>query len=124
MAENGTTWRPTARQAKVLEAASLAGVGRTITAICEEAGVPARTFYNWLRDDPDFKTAWEDSWRVSLKRHLPGVIAAQIDRAINGDTKAARLLADVAGLIKQKLEHSGEVTQRVIGIEVVKPSDD
>lgn len=108
----------------MLDAAQETGTSRTITALCEEAGVDRSLFYRWLRQDPNFRAAWEDTWRSSIKRHLPGVIAAQLDRALNGDTKAARLIADVAGLIKQKLEHSGEVTQRVISIEVVKPSDD
>lgn len=111
MAQNSTEWRPKPRQKKILEEAQEAGLHRSVTVICEEAGIPRRTFYNWLKDDPEFADAWESIWRCAISKHLPGVIAAQIKKALTGDTAAARLLADLAGVIRQhhEIETPGEI---------------
>lgn len=92
-----TKWRPTKKQAAMLTAASEAGLNRTITAVCEEAGVARPTFYRWL-DDPHFKREWENAWYGATRRHMPGVVAAQIDAALKGDTAAATFVARMAGL--------------------------
>lgn len=116
--QKSTEWAPTPRQAKVLEAAQEAGLNRNISTICEEAGVNRTSFYRWLKEDTGFKAAWQDIWRSSITRHMPAVVAAQVRKAEEGDTNAAKLLSDLAGVLKQKVEHTGDMT-----IVVKKPDD-
>lgn len=104
MPQKSSVWVPTPKQAAALEAAQDAGLNRSISAICAAAGVDRRGFYRWLDHDPEFRSAWDDVWRGSLRRHLPGVVAAVIAKAEDGDVPAARLVADLAGLTKQRLE--------------------
>jgi hypothetical protein len=96
-----TKWRPKPRQKRILEAAQTAGFDRTITAICEEAKVPRRTFYYWLEKDPCFADAWDKVWRRAIVRHMPSVVAAMALKARKGDVGAGRLIADLAGAVKQ-----------------------
>ena len=103
----GAPWRPTSQQKAVIEAAGECGLKRTISAVCEEGGVSRFTFYHWLKHDPDFAAVWDKVWYGQVRVHLPGVVAAQIVKAYEGDTAAARLVVDLSGVIKQKLEHSG-----------------
>lgn len=115
MPQNSSLWRPTPKQRAALEAAQDAGLDRSITTICEAAGVDRRGFYRWLEKDADFRAAWDDIWRGSIRRHMPGVVAAMVAKAQQeGDVPAARLLADMAGLTKQRIEaelkHGGTVT--------------
>jgi len=106
MSQISPTWTPTPKQAAVLEAAQEAGLNRSIAAICAAAGVDRRGFYRWLEKDPHFKAAWEDIWRSAIRRHLPGVVAAMIAKAQDGDVPAARLIADLAGVMRQRVEAS------------------
>lgn len=108
MSEHATGWTPTPNQAAVLEAAQEPGLKRSIVAICRAAGVDRSRLYAWLAEDADFRAAWEGLWQVSLKRHLPGIVAAQVDKAQKGDTAAARLLLDLAGMLTQKHKISGD----------------
>lgn len=106
MPQNTTDWMPSLKQAKVLEAAQDAGLNRSIVAICEAAGVDRTSWYRWMKRDEKFRLAWREIWYGTLERHLPGVIAAVIAKALEGDIPAARLIADLAGVLKQKVEHS------------------
>ena len=114
MPQNTTNWVPTPKQAAVLEAAQEAGLNRSISAICESAGVDRTGFYRWLHKDPQFAAAWEDVWHGTIKRHLPGVVAAVIAKAQDGDIPAARLVADLAGVLMTRMDarfqHDGKVT--------------
>lgn len=87
------------------------GIRRTIEAICQEAGVSRASYYRYL-DDAEFREAWEAAWRGSIRRHLPGVVAAMIERALSGDVKAARLVADMAGAITRQSHVSIDVAVR------------
>jgi len=109
MAQSGTEWYPRPQQAKVLEAACTSGLKRNVLRICKEAGVPVRTFYNWMRRDAGFRAAWADLWREMVTRHLPGVMAAAITKAQGGDVPAQRLLSEIAGIVKNQVEQSGEL---------------
>lgn len=104
MPQNSTNWTPTPKQAAVLEAGQEAGLNHSISAICEAAGVDRKSFYNWINRDQNFKTAWENIWAHSIRRHMPGVVAAMIAKAQDGDVPAARLVADLAGVTRQRLE--------------------
>lgn len=113
MSQNATNWTPTPKQAAVLEAAQEAGLNRSIVALCEAAHVDRKSFYRWFKDDPEFKAAWEEIWTHSIRRHLPGIVAAQVAKALDGDTPAARLVADMAGVLTTrmdaKVQHTGKM---------------
>ena len=99
--QNGTDERLTPRQLAVLEAASEAGMKRTIVAVCQECRVPRSRFYDWLNKNEAFRAAWEAAWHGTIRRHLPGIVAAQLHKALDGDTVAARLLMEAAGVLDQ-----------------------
>jgi AcrR family transcriptional regulator len=112
-------WHPSPIQARVLECATAPGVQRTITAICEEAGVATSTVYRWLQKDADFAAAWGETWRGSIRRHLAGIVAAQVTQALSGDTPAARLLLEAAGVLKQEYGGSAPIVIRnYIGVKI------
>lgn len=98
------TWEPSPRQRKVLAVAIEAGFERDLKKIAAAAGVPRRTLYNWL-DDENFRDAFENIWRVMLGRHIPGIVSAQIKLAQKGDSRAARLILDLCGAIRQVHKH-------------------
>lgn len=107
---NGTAWTPTSKQKAVLLAAMEVGLNRTITAVCLEARIDRKSFYRWLKDK-QFRDAWEQAWHGNIQHHLPGVISAQLEKALAGDTAAARLVADLAGVLKIKAEVSAPEDQ-------------
>lgn len=109
MQQNATDWTPTPKQAKMLQCAQEDGLNRNITALCREAGIAPSTFYRWLQRSPGFKAAWEEVWRGSIRRHLPGVVAATIAKALDGNIQAARLITDLAAATKSG--HEVNVTQ-------------
>jgi len=111
-------WIPSPLQAKVFDAAQKPGVGRTITAICKEAGIDRKTFYRWMTGDPGFKEAWENIWEGSVKRHMPAVIAAMVEKARKGDVNAARLLAEMGGMLKQRVSIGGDDKMPSLKIEI------
>lgn len=98
-AQIGTSWSPSPKQAAFLEAATECGFDRNISTIARAAGVPRRTVYNWLDNDPGFKDAWENLWKKTLSRHVPGVVAALVKRAQRGDVPAAKVVLDLAGFL-------------------------
>ena len=113
------------RQAHLIECAMEPGMQRTITAVCEAAGVTRVTFYRWVREDSDFREAWEDAWRGSIRRQLPGVAAAMIHQALAGDVRAARLVVDMAGVVTREhkltlptLREEAERLARATGLNV------
>jgi hypothetical protein len=102
-------WIPSPKQVKVLQAAQEIGFDRGIREICRKAGVTHKSFYEWLKNDPDFAAAWRELPWEMIGHHLPGITSAVIKKAQGGDVQAARLIADLLGLIKQKREISGSV---------------
>src|SRR5258705_183921 len=108
-AQSRTEWIPSPAQANLLEVASQAGLHRNLTEVCKAARVPRRTFYDWLRYDANFKSAWGNLWRLQIEHHLPGVTAATIHQAQRGDVGAARTIMEVAKILKHQMEHSGNI---------------
>lgn len=99
---NQTNWRPSPKQAAVLETAMQAGLNRNITAICHAAGVSRAAFYEWLNKDAGFIEVWERVWYRSVRRHLPGAVAALVKQSQSGDVSAIRLMCDLAGITGKK----------------------
>lgn len=122
-AQNCTDWKPKPRQKRVLEAAQRAGFSRTITTICEEAKVPRRTFYYWLEKEPGFADAWDKVWRRAIVRHMPSVVAAMAVKAREGDVGAGRLVADMAGVLRQQIDVTSG-GERLPGVVVYLPEID
>ena len=118
MAQDNTLLRLKPKQRELLEVAQNVGLNRNITVVCEEAGVPRRNFYNWLERDPDFREAWETVWYGTIKKHMPGVLSAVVKQAQGGVVQAARLLADISGIIKQKIALGGDDTLPALRIIV------
>jgi len=105
--QNWTDWKPKPRQRRVLEAAQKAGLNRSILTVCDESKVSRSTFYYWMANDSGFADAWDKVWRKAIKRHLPSIVAALVSKARKGDVPAARLVADMAGAVKQVHELPG-----------------
>ena len=109
-------WKLKPKQKKVLEAAQTPEFNRTITAICEEAGIKRNTFYTWIKKDEDFRKAWNEVWEWGIDRYMPGMVAAQVKKALQGDTYAVKYLSELSGrMIK---------TERKINLDMSKLSDE
>lgn len=121
--QSATEWKATPKQRAMLEAGAEAGLNRSISAVCKDAGSDRTTFYRWLEKDENFKKAWEGVWYGAVKRHLPGVVMAQIYKALEGDTRAAEFVAKMAGdwVEKKDITSGGEP---LMGFEVVMPDAD
>lgn len=117
--QSAPEWVPSPEQARLLEAVAERDLGDTIQGICAAAEVPRRTFYNWMKD-PSFARAWAGVWRQRLDGHMTTIVNAQIEKAEDGDTKAATFLARLAGLLKDQLELSAPKG----GVLVMVPEDD
>lgn len=115
-----TGWIPTPKQRAMLDAAKSPGLNRTIVSIAEQANIAPKTFYSWIKHDPDFRAAWNDIWAVSIDDNMPGIVAAQMDKALAGSTRAADYLTNLAGKMIKRVDVTtgGEP---IIGIEIVAP---
>jgi hypothetical protein len=111
-------WKPRPKQKKLLEAAQVPELNRTVTAICDEAGIKRNTFYTWIKKDEDFRNAWNEVWEWAIDRHMPSVVAAQLKKAQGGDTYAARYLSDLSGRMIRNIDvkSGGEVLKAYVGI--------
>ncbi len=122
MAHSGTNWRPTQRQSRLLEAAQDEGLDRSISVVCKAAGVPRRTAYNWLKD-PDFAAAWNDVWYGTIRRHLPGAIAALVQQAQEGDVSAIKLVCELAGVYSRRTQVGGDHGGQPVVVQFVRPEE-
>lgn len=93
----------------MLQAAQVLGFNRSVTVLCEEAGVSRTCFYEWMRDDKEFQNAWREIPLRILQHQLPGIRSAMTKKAQEGDVSAARLIEDITGAITKKLELSGQL---------------
>ncbi len=93
--QNVTVWEPSKKQVAVLEVAQN-GQFKTVSAICRNAKVSRKSFYEWLKNDPGFADAWASLWREGAQRSMPLVVAAMVRKAVKGDVSAARLVAELA----------------------------
>ena len=93
-----SNWEPSSKQIDFLNAGIRCGLNRNVAAVCRDAGVSRVAFYNWLKQ-PGFAAAWAELPRKVISAHLPGVVAAVVRKAQEGDVAAARLLFQAAGLI-------------------------
>lgn len=123
-AHNSTEWQPTRRQKAFLDAAREATSKPTILNLCKVAGIQRSTFYDWLRNDPDFVKAWDALWVYSIDGAMPAIVEAQIAKATGSkrDTRAAQFLADLRGkMVKHVDITSGGAPLK--GYVAVSPED-
>jgi hypothetical protein len=113
-------WTPSEQQAKVLAEATRAGFRQSVRRVAQRAGVPCRTVYNWLGkgtpgEDPGFKLAWSQLWPEAFKVHIPGIMAALVKKARDGDVSAIKLVAEMGGhyVPKQETTHHHDVAQTI-----------
>lgn len=115
-------WEPSPKQIDFLNAALKAGLNRNIAAVCRDAGVSRVAFYNWLRQ-PGFAALWESMPRKVLSAHMPGVMAAMVRKAQEGDTAAAKLLFQATGLIGREVVGGDSVAVTNVHLEHVRRAD-
>lgn len=83
-----------------------------VSVTCKASGISRYTFYEWLKKDPDFKSAIENS---NAKEHKKDFIENALVKLINsGETSAVifaakTLLKDRGYIEKTEIEHSGEI---------------
>lgn len=94
----------TPKQLRVLEVAQEPRLRANITQLCEEAECSREIFYRWLREDSLFRLAWQNLWKPALTRNLPMIIAAIVQKALNGDPVAQKLAVQLAGIYSDKVE--------------------
>lgn len=107
-------WAPNLLQASCLEQAGEAGLNRSITAVAVSAGVSRESLYRWLREDDQFRRAWDRVWRQAINNHLPGVVAAMVLKAQGGDVGAAKLVADLAGVITKNIVIEAKIREMAV----------
>lgn len=110
-------------QARVLRAAIEAGADRTPEALCKAADVPLFALLDWLDNDSAFIAAWDRIWVGCLRLHLPSVVAATAAKAMAGDVNAARLVADLAGVVTQRIAHGGDAAAPIVTASAIAHLD-
>lgn len=76
---------------------------RTIKKMCEEEGVPRRTFYNWV-GRPEFIEFVNSLIDKYMDAELAGVWGALARKAKSGDTHAMKLFFEMKGKYKEVKE--------------------
>ena len=98
VSDSVSDWVPTPKEAALLEAAGKIGLNRTVSVICEEAGVSRETYYQ-ARKKAGFRAAWAKVACQVIEAGSPGVAGAVTQKAIDGDMTAARLHLQASGMI-------------------------
>ena len=91
-------WRPTKKQAAFLIALSQIGLNRTVRAVCEEANVHPSTYYEWIKDQSFLDACGEVARRI-IQTAVPMTLSAMGQKAADGNTSAARLILQTAGMV-------------------------
>jgi hypothetical protein len=67
--ENVTQFEPSELQVKVLEVSYNFEGKPTVTALCEEAGIARKTWYEWNNNE-GFVTWWAENWKRHMQRNM------------------------------------------------------
>ena len=122
--KNTTTWQPSEKQARYLEASMHCGLRRSVAELAREAGVARSTVHTWLKDS-DFVQALETLPREALRLHVPGVLMAMIHEARNGNVPAARLVLESAGLTGKQGDGKGDTTNVTsLHLQIIERAND
>lgn len=113
MAKNSTEWVPSSKQIKVAQMLVNPEDRRPKLKKLEDAGVPSRTFYNWMKDERFLKYL-SDQVDLYTDGELPEVWKALIMQCVRGDTSAIKLYFELKGKYKQTVEHEGSLGVKII----------
>jgi hypothetical protein len=105
-AREGTIWVPDARQVSLVELLINPDDRRSKTEKCEAAGVPRRTFYNWMAEE-NFVNYYYSQLDRYTSGELPEIWKAHLRQAKAGNVPAIELYYKMKGLhpdIKLKKE--------------------
>lgn len=106
-AQDLANWTPTPKQFDLLNALRKPALKRSITSLCKSADVSRESFYKWRAEDPGFRAAWARAWEELLETHWPAITGAIVKQALAGEAAQQRLAAEMRGVLKQRVEHSG-----------------
>ncbi len=118
MARNGTNEKNkalTPKQRRMAEALVNPDFNGTITELCEQLGVPRRTYYNWL-DNPAFREYMSSLIEKYADSELATVWKSLIDQCARGNVKAMKLYFERRDMVKK--ESSGGILDKLV--EAVK----
>ena len=115
-------WEPTKKQALFLEALAEVGLNRTIKAVCEEAGCTPASYHLWKKQ-PGFLMACQEVACQIVQTAVPMTLSAMGQEAAGGNTSAARLILQAAGLIGSGCTevHFGDKIGRQLNVHGQQP---
>ncbi len=91
-------WKATKKQAAFLDALAKIGLNRTIRAVCKEAECDPSSYHLWMKQR-GFLTACSEVAHRIIQTAVPMTLSAMGQKAASGDTSAARLILQTAGLV-------------------------
>lgn len=118
MARNGTNEKSkvlTPKQRRMAEALVNPDFDGTITELCEQMGVPRRTYYNWL-DNPAFREYMSSLIEKYADSELAMVWKSLLNQCSRGNIKAIKLYFERRDMVKK--ESSGGILDKLV--EAVK----
>ena len=79
---------------------TLEGKKQSRETFAKKLGVDRSTLYRWQADIPDFWVQVHTRMNTDLMAHVPDVILAMRDRALEGDVAAAKLVLNQANALR------------------------
>jgi hypothetical protein len=102
-AKRGTKIGLTGKQIEMARILADPSETRTIKAMCEDEGVPRRTFYNWM-NKPEFVEFVNSLVEKYTDAELAGIWGALSRKARSGDTAALKLFFEMKGKYREVTE--------------------
>lgn len=94
-----------------------------VTTACKTAGIGRTQFYQWLKDDPDFKAQVDDISNIALD-----FAESQLHKQIqNGNTPATIFYLKTKGKNRgyvERTEHTGFEGTKLFDVEIVTTSEE
>lgn len=121
MAQNGTNEKNktlTPKQRRMAEALINPEFDGTITELCEQMGVPRRTYYNWL-DNPAFQEYMSSLIDKYADSELANVWKSLIEQCNRGNIKAIKLYFERRDMAKKSTLGSGILDKIVEAVKNV-----
>ncbi|WP_158553377.1 phBC6A51 family helix-turn-helix protein [Peribacillus saganii] len=108
-AQRGTKLGLTGKQIDIARILADPTETRTIKAICDDQGVPRRTFYNWY-SKPEYKKYVDSLIDKYTDAELGGIWKALTRKAHSGDMAAIKLFMEMKGKYKEikEIKHNFE----------------
>lgn len=120
MAQNGTDFNKLKpKQRKLAEALCDPENDKTVTAICNELGIPRRTYYNWL-DNEDFNGYMKYLIDKYTSSELAAVWRALIKQAKNGKLEHIKCYFEMLGMMPGKgTGNAGDEDESETGVVLI-----